>query len=99
MDHMDLPIGPGGGPGERGPGEGGTPPERSGRRLRDVRLVLSGVAAALFVWFAVANLQKVPVHFWLSTTSAPAIVVIVVSGAFGFAGGLLTSWFRRRNRA
>jgi uncharacterized integral membrane protein len=62
------------------------------------RLVLTGIAAVLLIWFAVANFQHVKIHFWVSTTSAPLIVVIVISGFLGGAAVSLWSRFRRRRR-
>jgi uncharacterized integral membrane protein len=69
--------------------------ERAERR-RDARLVLIGVIAVLLVWFALANLQDVPIHFWVTTTRAPLIVVIAIAGVFGALIGVLIA---RRRRA
>lgn len=74
------------------PGEEPSPP----RRGRDLRLVVSGIAAALLVWFAVANLQDVRIHFWVATTTAPLIEVVIVAGVLGAA---VASVVRRRRRA
>jgi uncharacterized integral membrane protein len=68
---------------------------RARSRTRDVRMVLMGVATVLLVWFAVANLQDVTIHFWVSTTKAPLIGVIVIAGALG---GLLLSAVTLRRR-
>jgi uncharacterized integral membrane protein len=65
------------------------------RRRHDLRMVLIGVAAVLLVWFALANLQDVPIHFWVTTTRAPLIVVIAIAGAFGAVIGALVA--RRRS--
>jgi uncharacterized integral membrane protein len=67
-------------------------------RRRDARLVATGVAAVLLVWFALANLTKVSITFWVSTARAPLIVVILISGALGAAVALLVSRSRRRRR-
>ena len=67
-------------------------------RKRDARLVLSGVAAVLLVWFALANLQDVTIHFWVTTTRSPLIVVIVISGVLGAAVALALSRMSRRRR-
>lgn len=75
---------------------GEQPPPRD--RRRDVRLVLSGVAAVLLVWFAIANLQDVKIHFWLTSTRSPLIVVIVISGVLGAVIALLVSRSRRRRQ-
>lgn len=60
--------------------------------------MLTGVAAVLLVWFALANLTKVSITFWVSTARAPLIVVILISGALGAAVALLVSRSRRRRR-
>ena len=67
-------------------------------RRRDMRMVLIGVTAVLLVWFALANLQDVPIHFWVTTTRAPLIVVIAISGAFGALIGALVARRRRGPR-
>lgn len=77
--------------------EGGERPATRDRK-RDVRLVLSGVAAALLLWFALVNLTKVSITFWVSTTKAPLIVVIVISGVLGAVLALLLSRMSRRRR-
>lgn len=80
---------------------GAQPPDQrpSRREPRPARLVLLGAAIVLLVWFAVVNLQDVQIHFWVSTTGAPLIVVIVISGFLGAAASGLWSWLRRRRRA
>lgn len=78
--------------------DGGEHPAPRDRR-RDARLVLSGVASVLLVWFALVNLTRVSITFWLSTTKAPLIVVIVISGVLGAVITLLlTRRTRRRHR-
>ena len=74
------------------------PPEETPRRRhgRDMLLVLTGVVLVLLIWFAVVNLQRVRIHFWLTTTAAPLIVVIVISGVLGAAVSGLWSRHRRR---
>lgn len=75
----------------------GAPENRQPRdRRRDTRLIVTGVVTVLLLWFALANLQDVSIHFWVSTTKAPLIVVIVISGLLGAAIGLLAQ--RRRQR-
>ncbi len=66
-------------------------------RRRDTRMIASGVVAVLLVWFALANLQDVSIHFWVSTTKAPLIVVIIISGVLGALIGVMAT--RRRKRA
>lgn len=65
-------------------------------RKRDVRMVVVGVVAVLFIWFAVANTQEVEVHFWVDSARAPVIVVIVIAGLLGVVVGVLLD--RRRGR-
>lgn len=65
-------------------------------RKRDVRIVVMGIIAVLFVWFAVANTQEVKVHFWVDSARAPVIVVIVIAGLLGVGVGVLVD--RRRSR-
>jgi uncharacterized integral membrane protein len=71
----------------------GSPSTRD--RRRDVVLVTVGAVAILLVWFALANLQDVSIHFWVMTSKAPLIVVIALSGVLGMALGWLVS---RRKR-
>lgn len=72
------------------------PVEATARRGRDARIAATGVAVVLLVWFAVANLQRVHIRFWLWSESAPLIVVVVISCALGAALGGLASRARRR---
>ncbi len=67
-------------------------------RGRDARLVLTGVLGVLLVWFAIANLQDVPIHFWVTSTRASLIVVIIISGALGALVAQLAGRARRRHR-
>ncbi len=76
--------------------DGGSAPRPARDRKRDVRLVLTGVVAVLLVWFALINLQDVEIHFWLTSTRSPLIVVIVISGVLGAAVALLAQRLRRR---
>lgn len=76
-------------------GEGSAPASRD--RKRDTWLVLTGVAAVLLIWFALANLNSVQIHFWVySTHHTPLIVVIVISGLLGAAVALLATRRRRQ---
>ncbi len=84
--------------GDRSTGRSAQPSaqEPASRQRRPARIVLTGVALVLLVWFAVANFQDVRIHFWVSTTSAPLIVVIVISGFLGASVSGL--WSRRRRK-
>jgi uncharacterized integral membrane protein len=66
-------------------------------RSRDFRLVAMGVAAVLLVWFALANLQDVEIHFWVYSARASLIVVILISGLLGAGVTLLAIRSRRRS--
>jgi uncharacterized integral membrane protein len=76
--------------------EGEQPAERS--RGRDLRLAVTGAVLVLLVWFAVANLQQVPIHFWVTSTKAPLIVVVAISGVLGAAVAGLVGRVSRRRR-
>lgn len=82
------------------PGSATEPPLRSrSGRGRDVRLVVTGVAAVLLAWFALVNLQSVRIHFWLTSAHAPLILVIVISGALGALVPGVWALVTRRRRA
>lgn len=79
------------------PNQGSSPARRdkpARDRKRDARLVLTGIVSVLLVWFALGNLQQVEIHFWLVSSRASLISVIVISGVLGVAIGVLFS--RRR---
>jgi uncharacterized integral membrane protein len=71
-------------------------PEQPAGRRRDARLIGSGVAAALFVTFAVRNLGRVKIEFWVHQSRAPLIVVIVISGLLGALITTLAHRYRSR---
>lgn len=77
--------------------DGDQQPERRDRR-RDVRVVVTGVVVVLLVWFALANLQDVHIHFWVTSTQAPLIAVIVIAVVLGVAATVLVSRFTRRRQ-
>lgn len=52
------------------------------------------VAGILLAWFAIGNAHSVRVDFWITTVSAPLIVVIAASAALGTAAMAL--WRRPR---
>ena len=51
------------------------------------------MALILLVWFAVANLNRVRIDFWVFHRQAPLILVIVISGLLG---ALITALIMRR---
>ena len=51
------------------------------------------VAVILLGWFALANLRKVRIDFWVFNRQAPLILVIVISGLLG---ALITALIMRR---
>jgi uncharacterized integral membrane protein len=62
-------------------------------RRRDAWLVTVGVSAVLLVWFALGNLDRVRIDFWVFHRQAPLIIVIVISGLLG---ALITALVMRR---
>ena len=64
---------------ESGDGAGEGPVDRR----REFQIVVLAVAAALLVWFAVANSRSVRIEFWVHSSRAPLILVIVISGLLG----------------
>jgi uncharacterized integral membrane protein len=72
--------------------------EESGGSPRrfDSRQVSTVVAAVLLLWFAIANWQRVEIHFWVLTAHASLTVVIAVSAVLG---GFVTWLARRRSRS
>ena len=51
------------------------------------------VAVILLAWFALANLNRVRIDFWVFHRDAPLIVVILISGLLG---ALITALIMRR---
>jgi uncharacterized integral membrane protein len=54
------------------------------------------VAAIFFVWFALANLSKVKINFWIYDRSEPLILVILIAGLLGALIGALLMRHRTR---
>lgn len=78
------------------PPTGGQAPITGGARRRgSPTLVAAGVVGVVLVVFAVLNSQTVKIHWIVTTTRSPLILVIVVAGILGFAIG----WFVSRRRA
>ena len=62
-------------------------------RRHQATLVGVAVAVILLAWFALANLNRVRIDFWVFHRDAPLIVVIVISGLLG---ALITALIMRR---
>ncbi len=62
-------------------------------RRRQASLVGVAVAVVLLAWFALANLRRVQIDFWVFNRQAPLILVIVISGLLG---ALITALVMRR---
>jgi len=83
--HSDPPDSLGG----SGHGGGGKEVDRR----HQATLVGVAVAVILLVWFALANLGRVRIDFWVFHRQAPLILVIVISGLLG---ALITALIMRR---
>ena len=72
--------------------EGGKAKRRSiaAARFRLVGILVVGI---LLGWFALANIGKVQIDFWVFHRQAPLIVVILISGLLG---ALITFLIMRR---
>jgi uncharacterized integral membrane protein len=68
--------------------------EKGGRST--AALVGVAVAAIFFVWFALANLNKVKINFWIYDRSEPLILVILIAGLLGALIGALLMRHRTR---
>ena len=77
-----------------GDGDADEAEERGGRST--VALVGLAVAAIFFVWFALANLNKVKINFWIYDRSEPLILVILIAGLLGALIGALLMRHRTR---
>ena len=69
---------------------GGSPARFNGRQIATV------VAALLLIWFAIANWQRVEIHFWVITVHAALTLVIAVSAVLGGFVVLATRRVRAR---
>ena len=72
--------------------------ERGVQRRRNVGLFASGAAAVILVWFALGNLHRVTIEFWVTQSRAPLVLVIAISGLLGAVISALVTrrWPRRR---
>ncbi len=71
----------------------------SGEGRSRVALIGVAVAAVFLVWFALANLTKVKINFWIYDRSEPLILVIIIAGLLGGVIGALLMRHRTRNAA
>jgi len=76
------------------PNSGHSKPVAASQRRASPRTIAAAVLGGLVVLFAVVNLQTVTIHWIVTTTDTPLIVVIVGCGLIGFAVGWL---FARRS--
>jgi uncharacterized integral membrane protein len=71
------------------------PTAASARNKPSPKMITAVVLVVLIVLFAVANSQTVTIHWIVTTTQTPMIVVIAGCGLVGFAAG----WMFARRRA
>ncbi len=78
----------------------GEPPiVRSGRRDR-AQVIAAAIVGALVAVFAVLNLNDVKVHWLVTTSQTPLILVVLLAFVLGIVGDrLLVIRARRRDRA
>lgn len=69
-----------------------------GRKL-SARTVIAVVLVALVVLFAALNSQSVTIHWLVTTSQTPLIVVIVGCGLIGFAAGWLLARRAARSKS
>jgi len=63
------------------------------------RAILIGFAVGLLVWFIVGNAQSVEIHFWVGSTHASLISVILIAAALGALIGIVASKVGKRRSA
>jgi uncharacterized integral membrane protein len=74
---------------------GETSPTPTSQRKLAPRTIIAAAAGGLIVLFALVNSQTVTIHWVVTTTQTPLIVVIAVCGVLGFA----TGWLMARRSA
>jgi uncharacterized integral membrane protein len=62
---------------------------------RGAKFWLMMVLVALGLIFAAFNFQKVTIDFVVGETHAPLVIALLISGAIGFAIGIVLPGFRR----
>jgi uncharacterized integral membrane protein len=78
------------------PDDGGNEVGKGAGRRHQARLVGILVVGILLGWFALANIRRVQIDFWVFHRQAPLIVVILISGLLG---ALITFLIMRRKPA
>ena len=78
---------------------GKTEPAVASARKLSPRTIAAAALGGLVVLFAVVNLQTVTIHWIVTTTDTPLIVVIVGCGLIGFAAGWLMARRAARHKA
>ncbi len=71
------------------PPSGETAPAPTSQHKLVSRTIIAAVIGGLIVLFALVNSQTVTIHWVVTTTQTPLIVVIAVCGLLGFAAGWL----------
>jgi uncharacterized integral membrane protein len=69
------------------------------RRSQTLRVGFVLILLALIVGFAVANTATVEIDWIATTTRAPMVVVIAVSGGVGFLAGILATYRSRPSQS
>lgn len=72
--------------------------ERGVEHRRNVLLFASGSSAVILVWFALGNLHRVTIEFWVTQSRAPLVLVIAISGLLGALISALVGRRRPRRR-
>jgi uncharacterized integral membrane protein len=67
-------------------------------RKASPRTIAAAVLGGLVVLFAVVNLQTVTIHWIVTTSDTPLIVVIVGCGLIGYAAGWLMARRASQNK-
>ncbi len=70
---------------------------KEGKGRSSASVIALAVAAVFLIWFAVANLNKVKINFWIYDRSEPLILVILIAGLLGALIGALL--MRQRTRS
>ncbi len=66
------------------------------QRRVSAKAIIVAVVVVLVLWWAFANRQSVRVHWIISDTTSPLVIVIVAAAAVGFGAGYLSAHMRNR---